>query len=99
MAVRPALATELLRLHHRDEPLLVMNAWDVASAVLVQELGFRCVATTSGGVAMVHGYEDGERIGRDEVIAAVGRIARATHLPVTADLEAGYGATPGDVAE
>lgn len=99
MPVRPALATELLRLHHAAGPLLVMNAWDAASAMLVQEMGFRCVATTSGGVAAVHGYEDGEQIGRDEVIAAVERIALVTRLPVTADLEAGYGATPADVAE
>ncbi|HET7230198.1 MAG TPA: isocitrate lyase/phosphoenolpyruvate mutase family protein [Longimicrobium sp.] len=99
MPIRPALATELLRLHHQPEPLLVMNVWDAASAKLVQELGFRCVATTSGGVAAAHGYEDGEQISRDEVIAAIGRIARVTHLPLTADMEAGYGATPADVAE
>jgi 2-methylisocitrate lyase-like PEP mutase family enzyme len=97
MPVRPALATELLRLHHADEPLLVVNAWDAASALMVQELGFRCVATTSGGVAAAHGYEDGERIPRDQVIAAVERIARVTHLPLTADMEAGFGATPADV--
>ncbi|HEX8905430.1 MAG TPA: isocitrate lyase/phosphoenolpyruvate mutase family protein [Longimicrobiaceae bacterium] len=99
MPVRPALATELLRLHHLEEPLLVMNAWDAASAMLVQELGFRCIATTSGGVAAAHGFDDGEHIPRDEVIAAIARIARATQLPLTADLEAGYGATPADVAE
>jgi len=99
MPIRPALATELLRLHHQGEPLLVMNAWDAASARLVQELGFRCVATTSGGVAAAHGYDDGERIPRDQVIATVERIARVTELPLTADLEAGYGATPAEVAE
>lgn len=99
MPIQPALATELLRIHHQGEPLLVMNAWDAASARLVQELGFRCVATTSGGVAAVHGYEDGEHIPRDEVIASIERIARVTELPLTADLEAGFGATPADVAE
>ncbi|HET7463459.1 MAG TPA: isocitrate lyase/phosphoenolpyruvate mutase family protein [Longimicrobium sp.] len=99
MPIRPALATELLRLHHQGEPLLVMNAWDPASARLVQELGFRCVATTSGGVAAAHGYDDGENTPRDLVIAAIERIARVTDLPLTADLEAGFGATPADVAE
>ncbi|HEX8905989.1 MAG TPA: isocitrate lyase/phosphoenolpyruvate mutase family protein [Longimicrobiaceae bacterium] len=99
MPVRPALATELLRLHHQDEPLLVMNAWDAASAMLVQELGFRCIATTSGGVAAAHGYDDGERIPRDAVIATIERIARVTRLPLTADLEAGFGAAPAGVAE
>jgi len=99
MSVRPELATELLRLHHADPPLLVVNAWDAASALLVQELGFRCVGTTSGGVAASLGYADGERTPRDLVIGAVERIARVTHLPLTADMEAGFGATPADVAE
>jgi 2-methylisocitrate lyase-like PEP mutase family enzyme len=99
MPIQPARATELLRLHHATPPLLVVNAWDAASALMVQELGFRCVATTSGGVAAALGYDDGEHTPRGEVIAAIERIARVTHLPLTADLEAGFGATPGDVAQ
>lgn len=99
MPIRPALATELLRLHHQAEPLLVMNAWDAATARLVQELGFRCIATTSGGVAAAHGYDDGENIPRDLVIQSIEQIARVTELPLTADMEAGFGATPADVAE
>jgi 2-methylisocitrate lyase-like PEP mutase family enzyme len=100
MSIRPERATELLRLHQRGARiLLVINAWDVASAKLVEELGSPCVATTSGGVAAAHGYADGERIDRETVLRAVARIVDGVSVPVTADLEAGYGATPEDVAE
>jgi 2-methylisocitrate lyase-like PEP mutase family enzyme len=84
---------ELLRALHRAPPVLVLpNAWDVASAVAFGGLeGCRAIATTSAGIAEAHGYPDGERIPRDEMLAAVARIASAVDLPVTADLEAGYG--------
>lgn len=77
---------------HRAPPILVLaNAWDVASARLVERRGFAAVATTSAGVAWTLGYADGERIPRDEMLDLAGRIARAVAVPVTADLEAGYG--------
>jgi 2-methylisocitrate lyase-like PEP mutase family enzyme len=81
------------RAMHHDPPLLVLvNAWDVASAVLVASLpGCRAVATSSAGCAAVLGYADGERIPAAEMLDLVGRIADAVELPVTADLEAGYG--------
>ena len=86
-----ALSDELRRLH--GGPILVMpNVWDVGSALLVASLpGCRALATTSSGVAASLGYPDGERIPAAEMIEAVGRIARAVGMPVTADLEAGYG--------
>ena len=99
MSLRPAHATELARLHHADQPLIVLNAWDPASAGVAERVGARCVGTTSGGVAAAHGYQDGERIPRALMLAAVERICAATKLPVTADLEGGYGATPEQVAE
>ncbi|MFL5560933.1 MAG: isocitrate lyase/phosphoenolpyruvate mutase family protein [Gemmatimonadaceae bacterium] len=99
MPIRPAHATELSRRHHADQPLIVLNAWDAASAAIAERVGARCVGTTSGGVAGAHGYQDGERIPRAVMLAAVERIAAATSLPVTADLEGGYGATPEQVAE
>ena len=92
-------ARELLDLHHRATPLVLPNAWDVASALLVQEAGFEAIATTSAGVAWALGYPDGERISRDEMLAAVARIARAVRVPVTADLEAAYGPRPEDAAD
>jgi len=88
---------ERLRRLHEDEPLLVMvNVWDAVTARLVAELpGCRALATASHSIAEAHGYRDGEQIPRDLMIEAVGRIAAAVELPVSADLEAGY----GDVGE
>jgi 2-methylisocitrate lyase-like PEP mutase family enzyme len=87
------------KMHDRSKILVLPNAWDAVTARLFARLGFAAVATTSGGVAWSLGYADGERAPLDEVVAASGRIARATDLPVTVDLEAGYGETPGAVAD
>ena len=99
MPTRPEHATALARLHHADQPVIVLNAWDPGSAAVAERVGARCVGTTSGGVAAAHGYQDGERIPRAVMLAAVERIAAATTLPVTADLEGGYGETPEEVGE
>lgn len=92
-------AERFLALHRGPELLVLPNAWDVASAVVLAEAGFPAIATTSAGVAFSLGYPDGERIGRAEMLEAVSRIARAVALPVSADMEAGYGAEPAAVAE
>lgn len=85
---------------HDAPPLLVLpNAWDVASALVIAEAGSKAIATTSAGMAYALGYPDGERIGRDEMLATVARIAARVKLPVTADIEGGYGETPEAVAE
>lgn len=91
---------ELLRSYHAGPPILVLpNAWDVASALVLATLpACRAIATTSSGVAAALGYPDGEAISRAEMLGVVERIARAVHLPVTADLEAGYGSRPEDAA-
>jgi 2-methylisocitrate lyase-like PEP mutase family enzyme len=91
-------AEQFRALHRRGDPVLLPNAWDAASAVLVKEAGFAAVATTSAGVAWVLGRPDGQVLTRDEMAAAVARIASAVDLPVTADMEAGYGDTPDAVA-
>lgn len=70
---------------------MLPNAWDVASALAVERAGARAIATSSGAVAAVLGYPDGERIPAAEMLDMVRRIAAAVELPVTADLEAGYG--------
>ena len=89
---------DLLRsLHHPGAPLLLPNAWDVATARAVVAAGFPVVATTSGGVAATLGYEDGERAPTDEMLAAAGRIARGVEVPVTVDAEAGYGMKPAEL--
>lgn len=84
---------ELLRRLHGEPSLLVLpNAWDVASArALAAVPGCRALATSSAAVARSLGWEDGEQAPRDEMVQAAGRIAAAVDLPVTADLEAGYG--------
>jgi 2-methylisocitrate lyase-like PEP mutase family enzyme len=79
--------------------LVLPNAWDVASARVLEELGYPAIATTSAGVAFALGYPDGQRVSRDEMLEVVERIARAVRVPVTADMEAGYGTTLADMAE
>jgi 2-methylisocitrate lyase-like PEP mutase family enzyme len=89
-------AGRLLALHTDRGLLRLVNVWDVASArVVAQTAGTTALATASHAIASMYGYEDGERIPRDLMLEAVGRIVDAVDLPVTADLEAGY----GDAAE
>jgi 2-methylisocitrate lyase-like PEP mutase family enzyme len=92
-------AERLRKLHGGPRILVLANAWDVASARVIEELGYPAIATTSAGVAFALGYPDGQRVSRDEMLEVVGRIARAVQLPVTADMEAGYGTTVKDMAE
>lgn len=92
-------AETLRKLHASPRILVLPNAWDVLSARIVEELGFPAVATTSAGVANSLGYPDGQRISRQEMLQVVSRIARAVRVPVTADLEAGYGLRPQDMKD
>ncbi len=94
-----AAKAEAFRALHRGPPLLLMaNAWDAITARLFEAEGFAAVATTSGGVSWAVGYADGEAAPWDEVVGQTARIARAVKVPVTADIEAGFGATPEEVA-
>lgn len=91
---------ELLRKLHSGGKILVLpNAWDVASARVLEELRYPAIATTSAGVAFALGYPDGQRISRDEMLEVVARIARSVKVPVTADMESGYRKTPTEIAE
>ncbi|GAA1863141.1 isocitrate lyase/phosphoenolpyruvate mutase family protein [Pseudonocardia ailaonensis] len=87
-------------MHEAPELLLVVNVWDaITTTVVANTPGTRAIATASHSIAASRGYEDGENIPRDEMIAEVGLIARtAGDLPVTADLEAGYGDAGGTIA-
>jgi 2-methylisocitrate lyase-like PEP mutase family enzyme len=78
-------------LHFHGEPLVLPNAWDAASARIIEQAGAVAVATTSAGVAWSLGAPDGNRLRREDAIAAVARIVRAVDVPVTADIESGYG--------
>lgn len=96
------LAARFRGLHARDaDRLLVLpNAWDAVSARLVEAAGASAIATTSAGIAWAFGYADGQRIPREQMLAMVAVIARAVELPVSADVESGYGTgRPEDVAE
>jgi len=89
---------ERIRGMHRGPKLLLLpNAWDAMSAWVLAAAGFEAVATTSGGVSWSLGYADGEQAPWSEVVAATARIVRAARVPVTADIEAGFGETPDAV--
>ena len=84
---------------HKDGTFILPNAWDVASACVLVDVGYEAIATTSGGCAFSMGFCDGENIGREGMAEVVGRIARNVNIPVSADMEAGYGPLPEDVAK
>lgn len=87
-----------LRLLH-DDLLVLPNAWDVASAAAIAQAGAAAVGTTSAGIAWSLGRPDGHQLTRDEMVEAVTRIVAAVDIPVSADIENGYGESPADVAE
>jgi 2-methylisocitrate lyase-like PEP mutase family enzyme len=92
-------AEALRRLHHGPDMLVLPNAWDVASAGLFAKMGYPAIATTSAGVASSLGWPDREQIPPDEMFAAVKRIASAVDIPVSADIEGGYGLEPEELVE
>jgi 2-methylisocitrate lyase-like PEP mutase family enzyme len=96
MTTQTEKAEQLRALHHGTEPLVLVNAWDAVSArVVAAAPGCRAIATASYSIAAARGAGDGEQLSREEMIAAVAIVAGAVELPVTADLERGY----GDVGE
>ncbi len=102
MTIRSDLATAFRRLHHPgDGSILVLpNAWDASSARVIEQAGARAIATTSAGVSWALGRPDGEGLTRAQMVEAVRRMAGSVRVPVTADVESGYGSgSPEDVAE
>ncbi len=87
------------KLHQEDRPLLICNVWDVASAQLAQALHFKAIATSSGAIATMLGYPDGEAMSFPELEYLVGRIRATVDLPLSVDLEAGYSRNPAEVVE
>src|SRR3984957_11167717 len=85
-------------LHHRERAFIIPNPWDIGTARLLANLGFEALATTSMGYAFSVGQRD-NTVGRDQMLAHVSEIAAATDLPVSADLENGFGDAPEFVAE
>lgn len=94
-----AKAKRFLDLHTGGRLLVLPNAWDAGSARIFEQAGFQALGSTSAGIALSLGYPDGERVNRAEMLEAVRGIASAVAIPVTADLEAGYGPTVNDAVE
>jgi 2-methylisocitrate lyase-like PEP mutase family enzyme len=102
MTIRTDLAASFRRLHRpQDGTILILpNAWDAMSARVIEHAGARAIATTSAGVSWALGRPDGQGLTRSDAVEAVRRIARAVGVPVSADIERGYGSgSPEDVAE
>src|SRR5256885_8352013 len=85
-------ASRLLQLHHGSQPLVLINAWDAASAAMVAHCGLPAIATSSAALANALGYADGQHLPWAEMLQAVARICRTVQVPVTADIEAGFAA-------
>ena len=92
------LAEHLTELHQGEDILVLPNAWDVVSARVLVDAGFEAIATTSGGCAFSLGFCDGDHISRAGMLEVVTRIANSVNVPVSADVEAGYGPSSEDVA-
>jgi 2-methylisocitrate lyase-like PEP mutase family enzyme len=99
LAIQAAKAETFRKLHDGSRILILANAWDVASARLLEAAGFSAVATTSAGVNWSLGYPDGEAIGRPAMLEAIRRIAHRVAVPVTADMVAGFGPGADETAE
>jgi 2-methylisocitrate lyase-like PEP mutase family enzyme len=98
-AGREERARHFHALHTRQEPLVLPNAWDAASARLVAAAGAAAVATTSSGVAWSLGAPDGDNLDRELALGLVRRVAAAVDVPVTADIESGFGADAAGVGD
>ena len=93
------LAKEFRRLHQRNTPLVLANAWDAGSARLIESCGAAAIATTSAGLAWSRGYPDGDAIPPRDLAAAVADIARVLSVPLTVDVEGGYASDAAQVGE
>jgi 2-methylisocitrate lyase-like PEP mutase family enzyme len=96
---RTDLHAAFAAMHDRSRLLILPNAWDAASARMAAHAGARAIATTSAGVANVLGYADGNHVPRDEAIDALARIVKSVAVPVSGDMEEGFGETPDAVAD
>jgi len=86
------------KLHTEGNVLLLANVWDVASARIVEDAGFPAIATSSAGIAFAQGFPDGQKIPPERMLTVIADIAKAVNVPVTADVEAGYGSKPEHAA-
>jgi 2-methylisocitrate lyase-like PEP mutase family enzyme len=99
MSTQQSKARQFHELHHGKQILVLLNAWDAASARIFEVAGAPAIATTSSGLSASLGYPDGQKIPRELVISAVRQICRSVDIPVSVDLEAGYGTTVSEVCD
>jgi 2-methylisocitrate lyase-like PEP mutase family enzyme len=92
-------ANLLKSLHRKGEPLILFNIWDAGSAKVLEEIGAKAIATGSWSVAAAHGFPDGEKLPFDSALANLKRIVESVDVPVTIDLEGGYGREQESVAK
>jgi 2-methylisocitrate lyase-like PEP mutase family enzyme len=90
MSSQAQKASRLLELHHAEAPLVLINVWDAASARIVEDAGFPAIATSSAAVANSQGHADGQHLPWTAMTIALRRIVETVHVPVTADIEAGF---------
>ena len=95
---RAQKAEAFRKMHLEGDILLLPNVWDVASARIIESAGFPAIATSSAGIAFAQGFPDGQKIPAERMLAVIAEIAKAVQVPVTADVEAGYGSKPEDAA-
>ena len=89
-------AEAFLAMHTAADAVVLPNVWDVASARIIEQAGFPAIATTSAGIAFAQGYPDGQKIPAEQMIHSVANIANGVRVPLTADVEAGYGQKADD---
>ncbi len=99
MSIQVEYADTLKRLHVKGSPLILFNAWDAGSALAIQDSGAKVIGTSSWAVAAAHGFGDGEILPFDLVLANLKRIIANVSIPVTIDVEGGYGKNPHEVQE
>jgi len=95
---RAQKAEAFRKMHLEGDILLLPNVWDVASARIIESAGLPAIATSSAGIAFAQGFPDGQKIPPERMLTVIADIARAVNVPVTADVEAGYGSKPEDAA-
>ena len=98
MTDQTAKAAQFMALHVKGDPVVLFNIWDVGSAGAVVAAGAKALATGSMPVALANGFEDGENMPFEMALANVARVVNTTDLPVSMDLEGGYGAAPDAIA-
>jgi 2-methylisocitrate lyase-like PEP mutase family enzyme len=86
-------------LHFQPEPVLICNVWDVSSAVIAEQAGYQCIGTSSAAISRMLGYSDGEEMSFSELYDLVVKIKSRTTIPLTVDIEAGYGDTISEIYE